>query len=653
MSAAVSPAASRLFHPLWIVFFFVILAAAVITFSLPEKITAWLVVGFFLLLVVIHPLHGVSFLLLVIPFFLGNPDKPCMFLLEIFIYGTLAAALIHQKAQRNRKLFPLRTLVLLYLLSAVLSLPLNAKELYYTWYALPVSAIFRQWLSGDPGVPLQSVRVLFNGLTAAGLMVVTFNALEDRPETFITRNFQAVVIMASLISLVGLALLFQWVPRGRTYLSLSLFGRHEGAITALAFNRQFLAQYLLLGMPAAAYLGLRSLTERNIPWLLLASGALVLSLMALAASTQRSVYIVVALQAGFLLVGFGWLSQAPKKLLLLFLGSPLLLAAGLLLLDWFFFNHRFLDRLYLLEQLKNIRPSLWSAAWAMFTFSPFLGIGLGQYYRFFPDFFPGPPAAWQTFNLNRGNAHSVYVQLLAEQGSMGLLFFSLFIAALLILAFRGLSRETRTGVKLLRFALAAVVLTWLVLGAFHHIAYDLRSLEIFFWIFSALILAMARGLSPPAWPGRKTLLLLLVLMAAAFGYQIKLVSAHPLPQHFQAGFHSWEKDSAGGRVRWMGAKAVANLGIASGDLLIECRAPLPQIEKKPQQVRIFIGDRQYRSSFEDGDWKRLRIPVPDPGHRPVLLRLETAYTFNPARTTGSRDHRDLGLQLREFRWATP
>ena len=48
-----------------------------------------LVVGFFLSLAALHPLNGITFLLLVIPFFLGNPTKPYIFLLEIFIYGTL------------------------------------------------------------------------------------------------------------------------------------------------------------------------------------------------------------------------------------------------------------------------------------------------------------------------------------------------------------------------------------------------------------------------------------------------------------------------------------------------------------------------------------------------------------------------------------
>lgn len=642
-------ATPRLCHPLGIVGFFLILAAAVITFSWSEHTALWLVIGFFLLLVVIHPLHGVSFLLLVIPFFLGNPYKPYMALLEIFIYGTLAAAVVHPRVRLKKDPFPLKPLVLFYLLSAGLSLPLNIKELYYTLWALPVPELFRQGLSGNPAVPLHSLRVLLNSLSAAGLMVVTYKALDDRPELFITRNLQALTVMAGLISLAGLLLLFQWVPRGRTYLSLSLVGVHQEAITALSFNRQFLAQYLMLSLPGAAYLAWRSLAGREFSWLAAAAVSLALSLVALAASMQRSVYLVAALLAGFLLVGYGWLARVNKKLLALFLGSPLLIAAGLLSLDWLFFDQRFLQRLYFLGQIKDIRPSLWSAAWSMFSFSPFLGIGPGLYYNYFPDFFPGPPGAWEEFNPRRGNAHSIYVQLLAEQGLFGLFFFGWLIAALLTLAFKGLAAETRTAVRPLRFTLAAAVITWLVLGAFHHLSYDLRSLEIFFWIFAAFILAQVRGLPPPLQPGRRGWILIAALLVVAFGFQLQRVAVQPLLDQFQTGFYPWEKDSAGRRFRWMGDRAVAYVGDAAGDLEIECRAPFPEIAKNPQQVRLWIGDRVYRNTLADGDWKTLRLPFPE-RRQSLVLRLETAYTFNPAQAGQSRDQRDLGLQLREFRW---
>ena len=103
----------------------------------------------------------------------------------------------------------------------------------------------------------------------------------------------------------------------------------------------------------------------------------------------------------------------------------------------------------------------------------------------------------------------------------------------------------------------------------------------------------------------------------------------------------------------MGRRAVAYLETQKGDLLIECRAPLPEIDRKPQEITLRVNGREHRLTLRDHQWQRLLIPVPEPRDGHVLLRLETAYTFNPARAFGSQDHRDLGLQLREFRWEAP
>ena len=81
---------------------------------------------------------------------------------------------------------------------------------------------------------------------------------------------------------------------------------------------------------------------------------------------------------------------------------------------------------------------------------------------------------------------------LAEQGILGFLFFLLLIGVILTLALRMLKGETEKERLWLGLSISIALLTWLTLGLFHHIAYDLRSLEIFFWIFSAFLLVLAR-----------------------------------------------------------------------------------------------------------------------------------------------------------------
>ena len=189
---------------------------------------------------------------------------------------------------------------------------------------------------------------------------------------------------------MGLLFLFQWIPRGRSYLSLSLAGVHEGAISAFAFNRQFLAQYVLLCLPFAVFLIRRQAERKEVAGVFLAAGAVALLFAALAASLQRSAFLVLFLQACFFLAVMNWaIPRSKYKPRMLWL-APLGMAAGLILLDWLVFDQRFIRRVQLIETVHDIRPQLWRTAWEMFSYAPLLGIGLGDITPFSPFFTPAP-----------------------------------------------------------------------------------------------------------------------------------------------------------------------------------------------------------------------------------------------------------------------
>ena len=100
-------------------------------------------------------------------------------------------------------------------------------------------------------------------------------------------------------------------------------------------------------------------------------------------------------------------------------------------------------------------------------------------------------------------------------------------------------------------------------------------------------------------------------MTAALVYQVKLITFFPLGEHFQVGFYHWEKQADGSRVRWMGQRAAIVLKDQPGKLLLEIRAPLPDIEKHPQQVRLTWGKEAYHLTLRDREWTRLALPVND------------------------------------------
>ncbi len=92
----------RIFSPAWTILFFILLSSAVLVFHIPEPITAALGLVFFFLLVFIHPINGIGFMVLAIPFFLGAAHNPYFILFEILVYGTLILGFIRLLKEKLR-----------------------------------------------------------------------------------------------------------------------------------------------------------------------------------------------------------------------------------------------------------------------------------------------------------------------------------------------------------------------------------------------------------------------------------------------------------------------------------------------------------------------------------------------------------------------
>jgi len=193
----------------------------------------------------------------------------------------------------------------------------------------------------------------------------------------------------------------------KSYLSLSLAGTHEGALSALAFNRQYLAQYLLILFPWVFYYVY--LRRRNLYGLILYGFVFCLFIFSLSASMQRSAFLVLFLEIMLLLAFLAkYFSKGKKKALYFFL-IPFLILAVMFLVDFLFLEKRFISRLLLLgfSEPDQRRFHLWNTAWNMFHHSPFLGVGLGKFSDFSRNFFRSL-LGWKTFAPFRGEPHSFF-----------------------------------------------------------------------------------------------------------------------------------------------------------------------------------------------------------------------------------------------------
>ena len=635
-------------HPLGIIIFFILLSSTALIFHIPEEITAALCLCFFFVLTLINPLNGMAFLTLSIPFFLGAAHNPYFFIYEILAYGTLILGFIHLWKQKTSIEVPLKTLVLLLFLAALFSIPINAKEYYLTFWATPAKDIWFQWIRGHEKFPLFHLRALTNLLSGILLFILVANLFSKNTFNDLERILKAMIWMAVLVCLVGILFLFKIIPfQPKTYLSLSLAGTHEGAISALAFNRQYLAQYLLILFPLIFYF--LYLNRKRMPWLIVYLLVLGLFIFSLSASMQRSVFLVLFLEL-FFLIGFyiKYISNRKRKALLFFL-IPFLLTGGMFLIDFLFLNKRFLSRIILigLSDPDQRRVNLWSTAWNMFQHSPFLGMGLGKYFEFFPEFFNNSLLSWKIYGFVRGEPHSFFLQTLAEQGAIGLLLILTLVVAVIYRMIKKTAEEPKSEYQWLLGVLTVSLMAWLILGFFHNVAY-VRSLGVLFWVLLGWSAVLT---SPRIMPGKgknKLLIIGLLILSAALGYHIKLIHDRQISPSFQSGFYGIETLPGGEKFRWIGKRAVEQVDIQEGKGVIAISAPLPGITDHPQKVRFWVGGKLQVVVLKDTDWHQIALLAEKPFTGKMLLRIETDYTFNPKKKAKANDDdRDLGIMIRE------
>ena len=109
------------------------------------------------------------------------------------------------------------------------------------------------------------------------------------------------------------------------------------------------------------------------------------------------------------------------------------------------------------------RMAIWQAAWDMFRDHPFLGIGIGNFDLFYPTYaLPGWPVL-------PGHAHNYYLNLLAEQGVVGLAAYLALLGGLAVLVLAALRRITAPAeTRWLRQGLVLGALGTLALLTVHH-----------------------------------------------------------------------------------------------------------------------------------------------------------------------------------------
>lgn len=634
-----------LLSPWWILVVFGLAAGAGIG-GVPARVTAAVLVLMFAVAVSRHPGNGLAALVLASAFLLGEQKTPYFPLQHAAVMGVLLGFVVHS-ARRRLPVVPFYWgAVLFFVASAVVSLPLNLRDLLEDlrlFRALDWSRIF---VEGIPDIShlkyLDRVGVL---ALAAAIFVA---ASQPHMAVGVLGALRPLAMLTGLMAAFGLLRFFGVIQTTGRYLTLS-FGTWRNPdlrLTAVAWNPDYFAQFLVLVVPIMVAL----LWAEASRWRRAGAGvAALLAMLALVFTFQRAAYaaILVALGALAILLWRTVGRTRPGA------GAQMgvLVAAGLLFmlvaaaaLDTVVLHGRVVERLGRFAQDPN-RLRLWETALRMVGDQPLLGVGTGRYAFFFHEY---AGELRRGFGPFWGTAHGTYLHVAAEQGLVGLASLLVLFGGVWLGAVRRLPRLRGTSAVLLSGFLAALA-GWFAYGV---VQYTFRVDALVYLV--CILAGVTVALVPPdrrTGVSRRWGLVAAALALVVLGLRADVALRRPVSLGYEVGFYRWERQADGRAVRWSRGRAAMSIPVRGRIMELQLRAPIPGVETRPQVVQVWV-DRRLAAEVRlaNPEWHAVDLPVEAPAGGRVLVELDVAYTFVPSRLTGSRDERRLGVMMAEVAW---
>jgi len=302
-------------------------------------------------------------------------------------------------AFRVERAVAILVLISLFLHHGKLILPRITKLFLLFWGTMFLSVLLAFWRLGAFMTALD-----FGKIAIYHVLIVNLVTTRRRFHTFL---FVFVILMGWFAG----SSIYEY-NHGAYYYAGEHLARAEG-LTSAGGNPNELGLTLVSALPLAALLALSGTIRDRIVGLAVAG----MSIWAVIITGSRSSFLTM----GVLLIAF--IFSKRKRLLFL----PI--AAGLLALVWMVTPAEYKQRYISVETRDQDasylnRKLAWQAGWAMWKDYPLTGVGAGN----FPDadgakYWPNPDPTRRIWL----NAHSLYLQLLAELGLFGVLAFGYFV----------------------------------------------------------------------------------------------------------------------------------------------------------------------------------------------------------------------------------
>jgi len=492
----------------------------------PEKIILGYIIYYFIINIIINPKYGINFLILITPFCLGNSKRPYFIYIELLVYLIICASIIHFFLLKNRKFLKIYffPLILLFVIISILNVPLNCKELYYYIKGTPLINVCYSFISSNEGYNTFYLRSFSNLLSSIALFIITFIFMQKKDFLQLAKSMILMLFITCIFIFIFRYDLIQHKTSFLTLQFLGQYGTSQGKVMCgFAYNPGYLGQYLISVLPFSILILLKRKQEKL--WLIISSLVLFLSLLIIPLTFQRGPIIALFLQINIFVI-YLLLIQKNKKTKLKISIIFFIIIPMILLLTDYFFNHGFMiskfDRLL---HHMGLRGKIWQVAFAMLKANPLLGVGIGKFHYFFPQYCAMASVNWSgSIQYVRSTAHNLYLHMLAEQGILGFTAFIFLIITIVkqaVISLKKMEKEAKTAT----ISILIILTGMMTFGLSQYIFY-IRIMQIYFWCILGFLVVIIKPYINNIYFPKKLYSLTTILLIGLFLYRLYIIKIY-------------------------------------------------------------------------------------------------------------------------------
>ncbi len=319
----------------------------------------------------------------------------------------------------------------------------------------------------------------------------------------------------------------------------------------------------------------------------------------------------------------------------------------------------FLKLKEIVPNIKDRINTLGRMAVAMVGDYPLSGVGIGAYVIELPNY----AKERNTWIYDPQSAENYLLQVASELGLIGLAAILWIFWKILIRIRRGVRPGSRAGPEHFIWVGAAVSVISFWLNTLSHSYIGSYEVIYTFWLMVGMVFLMRPSGEEDAEPRRFDRNLKIVAAASFVLFAISLLLSSlrslsleqrtrkfALQQNF--GFYQQEMTAEGRPFRWTGRSAGLTLIIEKPVIKVPLMASHPDMVRSPVKVRVFLVQSLFRRKrlLAEIDFNRSRwidcefLAGPEAGQEAMLL-FKVSRTWNPRKTTGVPDPRNLGIAV--------